>query len=444
MLSSLFQDTHIAVDWSEEDIVNPKKETTRGKERRTSRISKDKLMELFTLGDLYMSDFIDDSSPTPTKVPLTMALDRTSGLLQLKHTPPANAMYEQYWYRSGMNKTMSEELKGIAHKAISLIKCEKGDTVVDIGCNDGTSLSFYGKNFFRVGFEPARNLRPYAAKQADLVIGDYFTAKGYFNKRSQKAKIVTSIAMFYDLEDPHKFVSDIDAVLDTEGLWIVQMSYTPLMLKQMAFDNICHEHLEYYSLSSFEYLVNQHDLRVVDVELNDINGGSFRIYVRKNASHDHLFATTPYRDVGEFRVGSLLEYEKKLNLSEPETYHSWFREITELKRQTVAFIRSEKSKGKSIWGYGASTKGNTLLQWYGLDNTLIDAIAERNPDKYGKRTVGTNIVIKSEEEMRRAKPDYLLILPWHFISEFRAREKKYLDAGGKFIVPCPRFEVISA
>jgi hypothetical protein len=412
-------------------------------ERQTSRISDEKLVESFSLGDLYISDFVDEHSSNLMKVPLTMTLDRKSGLLQLKHTAPFDQMYEEYWYRSGMNKTMTEELKGIAQKAVSLIKCEKDDVALDIGCNDGTLLRFYPKALYKVGFDPAKNLREYAEKYANLVVTDYFTAESYFGKVNKKAKIITAIAMFYDLEEPHKFVNDINAVLDTEGLWIVQMSYMPLMLKQLAFDNICHEHLEYYSLSSFEYLMKQHDLRIVDAELNDVNGGSFRIYVRKDASHDHLFATAPYRDVSEFRVRSLLEYERVLNLNEPATYTSWFEKIQELKRQTVDFIKSEKSKGKTIWGYGASTKGNTLLQWYGLGHTLIDAIAEKNPDKYGKRTVGTNIPIESEAEMRQAKPDYLLILPWHFIAEFREREREYLNSGGKFIVPCPKFEVIS-
>ena len=156
-----------------------------------------------------------------------------------------------------------------------------------------------------------------------------------------------------------------------------------------------------------------------------------------------MFATAPYRDVCNFRIQSLMEYERKLKLNDPEIYTSWFNKIEALKQQTVNFIKEEKSQGKTIWGYGASTKGNTLLQWYGLDNTLIDAIAERNADKYGKRTVGSNIIIKSEDEMRQAKPDYLLVLPWHFISEFKSREKAYMDAGGKFIIPCPKFEVIS-
>ncbi len=411
-------------------------------EREISRITDEKLVELFSLGDFYMSDFIDDKSPIVEKVPLTMMLDKKSGLLQLKHTAPFENMYRNYWYRSGMNKTMTEELKGIAQKAMALIKCEGDDVALDIGCNDGTLLRFYEDRLYRVGFDPAKNLEDYSKQYADLIVTDYFTAKAYFNKLTKRAKIITTIAMFYDLEEPHKFVEDIVKVLDDEGLWIVQMSYLPLMLQQFAFDSICHEHLEYYSLSSFYYLMEHHGLQVVDVELNDINGGSFRIYIRKHGSNEELFASAPYRDVAQFRVDSLLEYESVLCLNDPETYTSWFELLLVLRKGTVDFIKAEKAKGKTIYGYGASTKGNTLLQWYGLDNTLIDAIAERNPDKYGKRTVGTNIIIKSEAEMRQAKPDYLLVLPWHFIAEFKNREKEYLDSGGKFIVPLPQFKII--
>ncbi len=411
-------------------------------ERQTSRISDAKLVELFSLGDLYMSDFVEDGA-SPIKVPLTMMLDRESGLVQLKHTAPFDSMYRNYWYQSGMNQTMTRELEGIAQKALSLVKCNKADIALDIGANDGTLLGFYGRDAVKVGFDPAKNLRQYSEKQANLIVTDYFTADKYYGVLKQPARIITTIAMFYDLEDPHKFVADVESVLDDEGLWIVQMSYMPLMLKQHAIDNVCHEHLEFYSLSAFKYLIKRHNLRVVDVELNDINGGSFRIYVRKAHSNNDLFATAPYRDVARFRVNSLLEYERKLNLKYHGTYTAWFKEILDIRKQTVDFILREKSKNKSIWVYGASTKGNTLLQFYGLDSTVIDAAAERNPDKFGKRTVGTNIPIKSEAEMRKAKPDYLLMLPWHFVSEFREREKEYLDAGGKFIVPLPKFEIVS-
>lgn len=411
-------------------------------ERQTSRISDAKLVELFSLGDLYMSDFVD-SDAASVKVPLTMMLDKESGLVQLKHTAPFDSMYRNYWYRSGMNQTMTSELEGIAQKALSLVKCEKSDIALDIGANDGTLLGFYGRNVIKVGFDPAKNLSQYSKEQANLVVVDYFTKDKYYNVLKQPARIITTIAMFYDLEDPHKFVADVEAVLDNEGLWVVQMSYLPLMLKQHAIDNACHEHLAYYSLSAFKYLMKQHNLRVVDVELNDINGGSFRVYVRKSYSNNDLFATAPYRDVARFRVNSVLEYERKLNLKYPGTYISWFKEILDIRKQTVDFIREEKAKGKSIWIYGASTKGNTLLQFYGLDNTVIDAAAERNPDKFGKRTVGTNIPIVSETEMRKTHPDYLLMLPWHFVAEFREREKEYLRAGGKFIVPLPQLKIIS-
>ena len=410
-------------------------------EHQISRISDAKLVELFSLGELYMSDFVEDGAK-PVAVPLTLMLDEKSGLVQLKHTAPFDSMYRNYWYRSGMNRTMTDELQGIAQKALELVEYSKEDVALDIGCNDGTLLKFYEKELYTVGFDPASNLEQYSRKFADKIVIDYFTADNYFRYMTRKAKIVTSIAMFYDLEDPHKFVSDIESVLDKDGLWIVQMSYLPLMLKQHAVDNCCHEHIEYYTLSSFKYLIKKHNLRIVDVELNDINGGSFRIYVRKNSSRNETFATAPYRDVAEFRVHSLLEYERRLNLRYPGTYIRWFKELLDIRKQTVDFIRTEVSKGKTIWAYGASTKGNTTLQWYGLDASLITAIAERNPDKFGKRTVGTNIPIVSEDEMRKAKPDYLLILPWHFISEFRSREEEYLKAGGKFIVPLPKFSVI--
>ena len=256
-----------------------------------------------------------------------------------------------------------------------------------------------------------------------------------------KSKIITVIAMFYDLDQPDIFLQDIHKVLDDDGLLVMQMSYTPLMLKQMAFDNICHEHVYYYSLFNIKTLLEKNGFSIVDCSLNDINGGSFRVYIKKTGSEKN-FHTQPYRDVCDFRINSILEYEKTLKLDEVDTWKDFFNRINELKDKTVSFIKEEKAKGKIIYGYGASTKGNTTLQYFGLDNTLIDAIAERSTYKWGLKTSGTNIPICSEEEMRKAKPDYLLILPWHFINEFVERERDYLIGGGKFIVPCPKFEVI--
>ncbi len=421
-----------------------KKDGIKVKERKFCRISGEKLTPLFSLGDIYLSDFIEkDQEPHYKPVPLKMCLAKKSGLVQLAHTTPGDVMYRKYWYKSGTNATMTNELMGIAKKAQEIMQLQPGEIFLDIGCNDGTLLRFIEKNIFRIGFDP-NDFKEESSKHADIIVNNYFTFKEYRKTRvgHKKAKIITSIAMFYDLDNPHEFVCDVKKTLDKNGLWIIQMSYLPLMLEQLAFDNICHEHLKYYSLEALKYLLEQNGMQIVDSELNDINGGSFRIYIRHANADQNTFATAPYRDVAKMRVESLLAYEKKLNLKKKKTYLDFYKKIQNLKRETVNFIKKEKNKGKKIWGYGASTKGNTLLQWYGLDHTLIDGIAERSPAKFGLKTAGSNIPIYSEEEMRKAKPDYLLILPWHFIAEFTKREENFLKDGGKLIVPCPKFEII--
>ena len=414
------------------------------KKRETCRISGEKTTYLFSLGRLYLSDFIEqDETPKYVPVELEMRLAPKSGLVQLAHTVPGDIMYRKYWYKSGTNATMTNELMSIAKKAQDMMHLNPGDIFLDIGCNDGTLLSFVEKHIVRMGFDP-NDFKIESTEHADLIINNYFNYREYQKTiyGHKKAKIITSIAMFYDLEDPSAFVSDVKNTLDKNGLWIIQMSYLPLMLKQLAFDNICHEHLEYYSLQTLKFLLDRHKMQIVDCELNDINGGSFRIYIRHKNAEPSTFATAPYRDVAKMRVESILEYEKTLKLKNKKIYMDFWREVNELRKQTVSFIKKEKEKGKKIWGYGASTKGNTLLQWFGLNGALIDGIAERSPAKFGLKTAGTNIPIYSEEEMRKAKPDYLLVLPWHFINEFKNRETDFLKIGGKLIVPCPKFEVI--
>jgi hypothetical protein len=404
------------------------------------------MIELFTLGDLYVSDFIvEHGSPRGGKIEMKMILEKETGAVRLEKCAPLESMYGKYWYRSGINYTMKNELKTITENILSLVKLKENDIWIDIACNDGTLLSFLPKNLIRIGIDPVDNsYKQESEKHADLIIQDYFSfdifSKCRFGK--SKAKIITSIAMFYDLQNPKEFVKDVYKVLDDDGLWVLQLSYTPLMINQMAFDNICHEHIYYYSLFNLKNILNSCDFQIVDCQLNDINGGSFRVYVMKKNANIKKFSTQPNRDVCNYRVNSILEYEKSLNLDSVITWKNFFNNIISLKEQTISFIKSEKLKGKKIWGYGASTKGNTLLQYFGLDNTLIDGIAERSVFKWGLKTVGTNIPIYSEDEMRKENPDYLLVLPWHFINEFIERESEFLKRGGKFIVPCPKFEII--
>lgn len=404
------------------------------------------MKNLFSLGNLYVSDFIKMSDkPVHEKEPLNLVLDETIGAPKLDSVTDPSKMYGKYWYRSGINATMTNELKSIVESAINCIPIKNDDIFLDIACNDGTLLKFVPKNMIKVGIDPADDTYAAESKQiANLIIQDYFSAETYKKSKygDKKAKIITVVAMFYDLDNPIKFLNDIVDILDDEGLFILQMSYTPLMLKQLAFDNICHEHIYYYSLTSIKNLLEKVNLKIVDCLLNDINGGSFRVYIRKNKSNDRNFKTNPYRDVANYRIQSLLTHEEKYGITTTKPYLEFYERIKALRDETVSFIKDQKSKGKTIWAYGASTKGNTLLQWFGLDNTLIDGIAERSPYKFGLKTVGTNIPIYSEDVLREKNPDYVLVLPWHFINEFCDREKNYLEKGGKFIVPCPKFEII--
>jgi len=404
------------------------------------------MKELFTLGDLYVSDFLKDGDlPRGPKTELKMMLEENTGAVRLEKSAPLDTMYGKYWYRSGINLTMKNELNGIVTSILNCVKLKDNDLWIDIACNDGTLLSFVPNNLIRVGIDPVDDsYKNESQKHANLIIQNYFSSdvfkKSKFGKL--KAKVVTSIAMFYDLENPDSFIEDVNDVLDDDGLWVLQLSYTPLMLYQVAFDNICHEHIYYYSLFNLKTLLEASGFDIVDVQLNDVNGGSFRVYAMKSGANKSIFGTQPYRDVCDMRVKSLLAYEKQLGLDTKEVWMNFFDRINTLKKEVYDFIVQEKAKGKSVWGYGASTKGNTLLQYFGLDASLIDGIAERSIYKFGLRTVGTDIPIVSEHEMRRAKPDYLLVLPWHFINEFVIREKDYLDGGGKFIVPCPKFQII--
>jgi hypothetical protein len=406
-------------------------------EDRKCRIAGDELIPLFSLGKLQVSDFVENSSDTEG-VELKLGLSKESGLVQLYDTADFDAMYSRYWYHSGINDSMIVQLCDIVESIKKVINIEDGDIWVDIGCNDGTLMSYVPFRCEVLGFDPAKNNCEQATKYG-TVINNYFNAEEYpFDKR---AKVITSIAMFYDLENPISFCNDIHEVLDDEGLWVIQLSYLPLMLEQLAFDNICHEHLEYYTLKSLEYLLKKTGFKIVDFTLNDTNGGSCRVFVMKEKAKEDSFSNRPNRDVCNFRIQSIRNYEESLKLDTEDPYLEFFQRIEDLKAKTVAFIKEKVSLGKSVWGYGASTKGNTLLQYFGLDHTLIQGIAERSPNKFGLKTIGSNIPIVSEEEMRKHNPDYLLILPWHFIDGFITREQEYLKQGGKFIVPCPEFTI---
>ena len=408
------------------------------KTRKTCRICGSPLIEVINLGNQTLGNsFLYPKDEKLPSAPLELVrCDAESnngcGLVQLRHTVPAHILYTEYWYRSGVNQTMKVHLANIAKKTEKIAGLKSGDNVLDIGCNDGTLLlSYTTSGIKRIGIDPAGNIITTAKKHGVEVVNDFFSSTVFFKSCKKKAKVITSIAMFYDLEDPNKFVSDIKKILHEDGLWVIELSYLPMMLKSNSFDTICHEHLEYYALAPIEFMLMNHGLEAIDVEFNEINGGSFRLYIThrgKKAASKFLLKTR--------------KEEKGLNLTSEKPYKIFINNIEKIKNKLTNLIKSEHALGKKIFVYGASTKGNTILQFCNLDNKIITAAADRNPEKWGKITPGTNIPIVSEEEARDSKPDYFLVLPWHFFAEFVKREKKFLKAGGKFIFPLPEVKII--
>lgn len=404
------------------------------------------MKKLFTLGELPISDFLKEGeAPRGGAHDLQLLLEEDTGAVRLETSAPLHQMFGKYFYRSSINPLMVKELNNIVESILPLIRLKENDVWCDVASNDGTLLSFVPKHLLRVGIDPAEDsFKIDAEKHADLIIQDFFSADTFKASKfgTQKINVLTAIAMLYDIEDLDGFLQDVYEVLDDEGLFVVQLSHSGLMIEQCAFDNILSEHFRYLILSSLKVYLERNGFVISDCTLNDTNGGSFRVYIRKKIADEKLFATQPYRDVAFYRVNSLLQYEKSCKLDKVETWMDFYDRINLLKKETVEFIQKAKSEGKTVWAYCASTKGNTLLNYFKLDETVIDGIAEKSVFKWGLRAVGSNIRITSEEEMRKAKPDYLLILAWHFISNFLEREKDLIDSGTKFIVPCPKFEII--
>lgn len=387
------------------------------------------LETVLDLGNLFVSGFADSPDPSGwPKVPLELVLCASCGLVQLRHTTPPAWMYRHYWYQSGVSATMRAALANVTSAARRFAPLRPGDAVLDIGCNDGTLLATYrDENVRRVGFEPAANLAAQAEAHADRIVRDFFHAKPV---AGEKFRIITSIAMFYDLEDPNAFCADVAGVLAEDGVWIIEMHYLADIIERNAFDAICHEHLEYYSLAALENVVERAGLRVADVEVNSVNGGSLRAFVVRRDSPE---VSIPAR---KSRVDALRRREESSHLRNPETYAALGDRVRDIGSRLNRRLTIERGKGKTISAYGASTKGNTLLQAFGLDRTMIAYAAERNPAKWGKYTVGSWIPIVSEAEARQSSQVFLILL-WHFLPEIRERELFFVANGGALVAPLP-------
>lgn len=401
------------------------------------RISGSKnLINVLSLGEQYLTGvFPRSTSEKITKGPLDLVWCPDSGLLQMKQSYDLGEMYgDNYGYRSGLNFSMVQHLTNKVRFLEKMVGLREADLVIDIGSNDATSLKAYSVKCQRVGIDPTgKKFKDFYSDDIAL-LPDFFSADvfaGAFPEK--KAKIVTSIAMFYDLEDPKKFAHDIESVLADDGVWHFEQSYMPSMLRTNSYDTICHEHLEFYSFRVVRDIVESCGMRVLDVKMNSINGGSFAVTAcKKSASY------TPNAPI----INWMLRQEDDMGLDTPKPYRDFEERVFKHRKNLLELIQALVDDGKKIVGYGASTKGNVLLQFCNLTREHIPYIAEVNRDKFGCYTPGTNIPIISEKEARLMRPDYFFVLPWHFKNTILEREKEFMAAGGKFIFPLPEIEIV--
>ena len=389
------------------------------------------LERVLDLGEQALTGVFPRSVATLVTVgPLQLVLcqgEHACGLLQLAHSFEPGEMYgENYGYRSGLNPSMVAHLRSKVERIKALNILTAGDIVLDIGANDGTTLRQYERPDCRlVGMDPTgAKFHQYYTDNIKL-IPDFFSGESFQSAfGAEKAKIVTAFSMFYDLENPTEFMRQVAAILADDGIWVFEQSYMPFMLETNSYDTVCHEHLEYYGLAQINWMTEVTGLEIVDVELNDVNGGSFSVTVQRRGGPLTVAAS----------VKTLLDREAGMHLDQAATYAAFRERIETARANLLAFLRDAKAAGKRVAGLGASTKGNVVLQFCGIDASLLDCIGEVNPDKFGAFTPGTHIPIRDEVAVLAESPDYLLILPWHFRAFFEG-QPRYADRHLVFPLP---------
>jgi hypothetical protein len=394
------------------------------------------LVPVLDLGEQALTGvFPRSTAEKVTTGPLRLVWCPDSSLLQLNHSYDLGEMYgENYGYRSGLNQSMVRHLTQKIRELERLVELKPGDTVLDIGSNDATSLKAYSvPSLNRVGIDPTGSKFAQYYPDDIVLVPDFFSSTVYRGTGAKPARIVTSIAMFYDLEDPVAFARQVEQVLAPGGVWHFEQSYMPSMLRMTSYDTVCHEHLEYYSLGVVQRILDAAGMRAIDVKMNAVNGGSFAVTAARQAD--------PWRE-SRAVINWLLEQEERMALDTPRPFREFEDRVYRHRNDLVRLLKTLAADGKTVLGYGASTKGNVVLQFCGITTKEMAAIAEVNPEKFGVFTPGTGIPIIAEPEARAMKPDYFLVLPWHFKEGIVQREAEFLAAGGRMIFPFPEIEIV--
>jgi len=396
-----------------------------------------KLIKVFELGNQKLSGIFPKTT-NQKNIPsgnLSMVHCKNCSLLQLEETYDPNIMYgDNYGYMSSLNSSM---LKHLYKKSLNLRKMSnlsKGDIIIDIGSNDGSFLKFFPNEFNLIGIDPTiKKLGKFYRKDIKKY-STFFSKEFIKEKLKKKIKLITSISMFYDLDNPIKFAEDIYDILDENGLWHLEQSYMPMMLKNNSYDTICHEHLEYYSLKSIKYIFDKVGFKIVDLNFNEVNGGSFALTVAKKNS-------TQYQESKKL-VEWLIRKEELYSYNSINTLKDFFSNVEKHKKIFRDLLLNLKDMKKKVIGYGASTKGNIILQYCKINSSLVPYIGEVNKFKYNRYTPGSKIKIISEKKARDLNPDYLLVLPWHFKNHIIQKERKFLKKNTKLIFPLPDIDII--
>lgn len=401
-------------------------------------------MELFDLGNMQVSGFVDTPIEKCESYPLKLQLCNRYGAPKLAGVrPAAKEMWGTYWYKSGVNAAMVDSLANVVSDIEDRLGASRGHWL-DIAANDGTLLKNVPSDFYKVAIDPVeQRIFSEAVEVSDFSCNDYFSFANWERAvgSGEKARVITCVSMFYDLEKPSLFLADCEKILDDDGLIVLQMSYTPFMVMQNAFDNICHEHFYYHDLTSISNICSETGLEVYDVSFNDTNGGSFRVFLRKSRCTTSFLKRFDCEEARLSRLSMVYLWEKsELNIRLPSTWKQFAHRVDSLKSQVVSFLEDSKRNNELVLGFGASTKGNTFLQYMGIGPELLPAIAEAQSVKFGKYTAGTGIPIISEKDAIAMAPNSYLVLPWHFVDFFRVNKKSCLPAGGDFVVPCPKFQ----
>ena len=393
-----------------------------------------KIKKIFSLGDIFFTGKFTKQNINPKRGPINVLMCKQCTLVQLGNNFDLKYLYgPDYGYRTGINKTMTEHVQNVVKIASKITKLKKGDFVLDIASNDGTLLNFYDKNITTFGIDPIINKFKKNYKKIDYKVSNFFSAKEIQKKINNKFKIITALSVFYDMLDPNKFLKDVENLLDPEGIIIIELADLGSIVKNNVFDTFCHEHLEYYNAKVIGEMAKKNGLRLFNIENNDINGGSLQFYLCKiNSSYK----------TKNVSIKKYLNLEKRLKLYDEKTFVKFISNVNKIKNQLKSLISNIYKKGQTIHGYGASTKGNVLLQYFNLTSKEIKYIAEKNPKKYGLYTPGSKIKIISERLSRKIKPNYYLVLPWHFKKEILVREKQIRKKNTKFIFPLPTIKVI--